>query len=83
MRSGFTRADRRRLLDAGVELRFYNPPRIAKGFANLLRDHRKLLVLDGTLAYVGGAGLTHEFAPQDATRPVARAHGPDPRTGGA
>ena len=61
---GLRRADRRRLLDAGVELRFYNPLRISKGFANLLRDHRKLLLIDGGLAYVGGAGLTEDFAPQ-------------------
>jgi len=66
---GFTRADRRRLLDAGVELRFYNPLRVGKGFANLLRDHRKLLLLDGALAYVGGAGLTREFAPQGGRGP--------------
>jgi cardiolipin synthase len=57
------RADRRRLLDGGVELRFFNPLRSAKGFANLLRDHRKLLLTDGRLAYVGGAGLTDAFAP--------------------
>ena len=66
---GLTRADRRRLLDAGVELRFYNPLGLGKGFANLLRDHRKLLLLDGILAYVGGAGLTQEFAPQGGRGP--------------
>jgi len=60
---GFTGADRRRLLEAGVELRFYNPLRIGKGFANLLRDHRKLLLTDGHTAFVGGAGLTDDFAP--------------------
>ena len=52
------RADRRRLTDGGVELRFFNPLRLRKGFANLLRDHRKLLLTDGRVAYVGGAGLT-------------------------
>ncbi len=66
---GLTRADRRRLLGAGVELRFYNPLALGKGFANLLRDHRKLLLLDGVLAYVGGAGLTQEFAPQGGRGP--------------
>ena len=66
---GLTRADRRRLLGAGVELRFYNPLGLGKGFANLLRDHRKLLLLDGVLAYVGGAGLTQEFAPQAGRGP--------------
>jgi phosphatidylserine/phosphatidylglycerophosphate/cardiolipin synthase-like enzyme len=66
---GLTRADRRGLLDAGVELRFYNPLGLGKGFANLLRDHRKLLLLDGVLAYVGGAGLTQEFSPQGRRGP--------------
>jgi phosphatidylserine/phosphatidylglycerophosphate/cardiolipin synthase-like enzyme len=66
---GFRRADRRRLLDAGVELRIFNPVRIGKGAANLLRDHRKLLLADGRLAYVGGAGLTDEFAPDSPRGP--------------
>jgi cardiolipin synthase len=61
---GLRRADRRRLREAGVELRFFNPLAAAKGFANLLRDHRKLLLADGRVAFVGGAGLTDEFAPE-------------------
>jgi cardiolipin synthase A/B len=60
---GLTRADRRRLLAAGVELRFFNPLRLRKRLGNLLRDHRKLLVVDGCTAFVGGAGLTDEFSP--------------------
>ncbi|HEY0767647.1 MAG TPA: phospholipase D-like domain-containing protein [Steroidobacteraceae bacterium] len=60
---GLTRADRRRLLDAGVELRFYNPLRLKNRLSNLLRDHRKLLLTDGRVAFVGGAGLTDDFAP--------------------
>jgi len=59
----FARADRRRLLAGAVELRFYNPLRLRHGLANLRRDHRKLLLVDGELAYVGGAGLTPQFAP--------------------
>ena len=34
---GLTRADRRRLLDAGVELRFFNPLRLKNRLSNLLR----------------------------------------------
>lgn len=59
---GLARADRRRLLAAGVELRFFNPLRLKSRLANLLRDHRKLLLTDGRTAFVGGAGLTDEFA---------------------
>jgi cardiolipin synthase A/B len=59
---GLVRADRRRLLEAGVELRFFNPLRLSNRLGNLLRDHRKLLVTDGCTAFVGGAGLTDEFA---------------------
>jgi phosphatidylserine/phosphatidylglycerophosphate/cardiolipin synthase-like enzyme len=57
------RADRRRLLDGGVELRFFNPLHLANRLGNLLRDHRKLLVCDEQVAFVGGAGLTDDFAP--------------------
>jgi cardiolipin synthase A/B len=59
---GLTGADRRLLLAAGVELRLFNPLRLRKRLANLLRDHRKLLLTDGRTAFVGGAGLTDEFA---------------------
>jgi cardiolipin synthase A/B len=60
---GLARADRRRLQAAGVELRFFNPLRVSKRLRNLLRDHRKLLLADGEVAFVGGAGLTDDFAP--------------------
>ncbi|MBS0378293.1 MAG: phosphatidylserine/phosphatidylglycerophosphate/cardiolipin synthase family protein [Proteobacteria bacterium] len=66
---GLRRADRARLTQAGVELRFFNPLGARKGFANLLRDHRKLLLVDGRVAFVGGMGLTDEFA-------LVSAHGP-------
>ena len=60
---GLSRADRRRLTEAGAELRFFNPLSLGKRMDNLLRDHRKLLVTDTHAAFVGGAGLTDEFAP--------------------
>lgn len=52
---------RRRLLDAGGELRLYNPLRWRVGWRNLHRDHRKLLLVDRRLAFVGGTGATDEF----------------------
>jgi cardiolipin synthase len=58
---GFAQADRRRLIDVGVELRFYNVVHLRKRLQNFLRDHRKIMVVDGTVAFVGGVGLTDEF----------------------
>jgi cardiolipin synthase A/B len=65
---GLARADRRQLAEAGVELRSFNPLALRKRLGNLLRDHRKLLITDGGTAFVGGTGLTDEFAPT-AARP--------------
>ncbi len=59
---GLATADRARLVAAGVELHFYNELRWRKKLHNFLRDHRKLLLTDGRVAFVGGAGLTDEFA---------------------
>lgn len=60
---GLRQADRDRLLEAGVDLKFYNPLRFAKLLANMTRDHRKLLLVDDGHAFVGGAGITDEFDP--------------------
>lgn len=59
---------RRRLSEGGVELRFYNALAWSKRLANLLRNHRKLLLIDDRVAFVGGMGLTDEFAGDDAWR---------------
>ncbi|MBE9516588.1 MAG: phosphatidylserine/phosphatidylglycerophosphate/cardiolipin synthase family protein, partial [Proteobacteria bacterium] len=78
--------DRHRLQDNGVELRFYNPVYIFRWFEfrwleNLARDHRKLLLIDGQEAFIGGAGITDEFLPQRHKERAWRetmvsAHGP-------
>ena len=60
---GLSRADRERLVAGGVGLAFYNPLHLRKRLGNMLRDHRKLLVVDGELAFAGGAGITDEFDP--------------------
>lgn len=69
---GLRRSDRRRLIDAGVELAFYNPIRFFRWRSNLLRDHRKLLLVDGDVAFTGGAGLTDAF--DRRTKPSAWWH---------
>ncbi|RDE25249.1 phosphatidylserine/phosphatidylglycerophosphate/cardiolipin synthase family protein [Motiliproteus coralliicola] len=60
---GLVASDRQRLRDAGVELAFYNRLRVDKWNRNFARDHRKLLAVDGRVAFVGGTGLCDEFLP--------------------
>jgi phosphatidylserine/phosphatidylglycerophosphate/cardiolipin synthase-like enzyme len=60
---GLARAERKRLVDAGVALAFYNPRHYGRLRRNLFRDHRKLLLVDGRVAFTGGAGLTDAFDP--------------------
>jgi phosphatidylserine/phosphatidylglycerophosphate/cardiolipin synthase-like enzyme len=59
-------ADRNRLTSAGVRLAFYNALHHAKWLRNLLRNHRKLLLVDGAVAFAGGAGITDAFEPASA-----------------
>ncbi len=62
---GLSRSDRTRLRSGGVHLAFYNPLYIGKWLKNLARDHRKLLLVDGTMVFVGGTGIADEFDPTD------------------
>ncbi|MEB0045867.1 MULTISPECIES: phosphatidylserine/phosphatidylglycerophosphate/cardiolipin synthase family protein [unclassified Pseudomonas] len=57
----FTMNLRRRLIEAGVELRFYNRLSWRRWVGNFYRDHRKLLLVDQRVAVVGGTGVTDEF----------------------
>jgi len=59
--SDFDVMDRRRLTQAGVQLTLFNPLHVRVGWGNFIRDHRKLLLVDEDLAFVGGAGLTDAF----------------------
>jgi cardiolipin synthase len=51
----------RDLRSAGVEVRCFNPPHLLQVFANLSRDHRKLLVTDGACAVTGGQCIGDEW----------------------
>jgi cardiolipin synthase len=44
----------RRLREAGVQVRGYNPPRLDEPLGWLSRDHRKCLEVDGEVAFVTG-----------------------------
>lgn len=58
---GFIESDRQRIKQAGIKLVAYNPLRYGELRRNLLRDHRKLMVVDASTAFVGGMGLTDAF----------------------
>lgn len=65
---GLQAADRQLLQAAGVQVQWYNPLHWRHGVRNFHRDHRKLLLVDGQFAFVGGTGATDEFwQPQQAS----------------
>ncbi len=47
---------------AGVEVRAFNRPSIRDPFGILQRDHRKMVCVDGTVAFVGGLCVGQEWA---------------------
>ncbi len=59
------RAFFQRLTEAGVEIREFNPinPLTARaGWAVNQRDHRKLLVVDGRIAFLGGVNISSVYS---------------------
>ncbi len=61
---GLRRGERDRLQQGNVTVVYYNRLRCGELRRNFFRDHRKLLVVDGRIAFVGGAGITDQFASQ-------------------
>jgi cardiolipin synthase len=55
------RSDCQRLTQAGVDVVFYNPLSWRSLYRSLRRDHRKLLVVDNSVAFVGGAGISDTY----------------------
>ncbi len=81
-RSFFTR-----LRAQGVDVRAFKPFSISRGFgAFVRRDHRKVLVVDGEVAFVGGINLAAQWAPRGRGRgegwrdDVMRVEGPVAQT---
>jgi len=58
---GLEQRDRNRLQAENIFLSFYNPLHYGRFRRNLFRDHRKLLLVDGRVAYTGGTGITDDF----------------------
>ena len=52
--------------DGGVSVRIFNPPNLLRLRQNLIRDHRKLLVVDGETAVTGGLCIGDEWAGRTA-----------------
>ena len=60
---GLSLQDQVRLRTAGAELVLFHPLKWSHRWTLLRRDHRKLMVVDGREAFVGGVGLTDDFDP--------------------
>ena len=61
---GLSNADRKRIREAGISLVFYNPAYLSNFFRGLPRNHCKVLLIDGELAYTGGAGISDDYEMQ-------------------
>ncbi|MGD8360920.1 MAG: phospholipase D-like domain-containing protein [Gemmatimonadota bacterium] len=48
--------------EAGAEVRAFNPPSFRDPFGVLQRDHRKMVCVDGAVAFVGGFCVGEEWA---------------------
>jgi cardiolipin synthase A/B len=67
----------RRLRRAGIDTAIFNPLRLLPPSLHLnLRNHRKLLLIDGEVGYTGGMNLGRRHLTQDASvrRPAADMH---------
>lgn len=59
---GAGRAYWRRLREANVHVRIFNPPALRPWLGMLPRDHRKLLVVDNMVGVTGGFGLSEAWS---------------------
>ena len=60
---GLQQSDRVALIEAGAHLAVYNPLGLRRWRNSLARNHRKLLLVDDRVAFVGGMGICDEFDP--------------------
>ena len=57
----FSRKQRKRIKKCGIRLMTFNKLVPAVNFVLNIRDHRKIVVVDGKFAYTGGANLADEY----------------------
>jgi len=60
---GLQRADRDWLQQSRINVVYFNRLHYGSLQRNFLRDHRKLLVVDGRVAFIGGMGIADQFDP--------------------
>jgi cardiolipin synthase A/B len=58
----------RRLREAGVEARVFNPPRLTDPFW-IRRNHRKLITVDGRIAFVSGLCISDSWVGKNGVEP--------------
>ena len=58
-----TDKDRQQFVNSGIHITIFNPIRLFRFFRSLQRNHRKLLLVDGSIGFIGGSGITDEFLP--------------------
>ena len=59
---GLNEKDKQTLINKGINVFSYHPVSYLNIGRSLKRDHRKLLIIDDTVAFVGGAGITDYFS---------------------
>jgi phosphatidylserine/phosphatidylglycerophosphate/cardiolipin synthase-like enzyme len=67
---GLLASDLEQLRRVGVEIKFYNPLRwypFSHWKRNIVRDHRKFLLIDNVCGFTGGAGITDAFVEHAGT----------------
>jgi cardiolipin synthase len=57
----FRKRDRDRLRRAGVKLEFFRPIRLLSLVRVFKRDHRRAIVIDGEVAFIGGAAIADKW----------------------
>ena len=60
-KGGASRGFWKRLAAAGVEMRCFNPPRLDSPFGWISRDHRKMVTVDGEVAFVSGLCISRRW----------------------
>jgi cardiolipin synthase len=58
---GTSRKFLRSLRQGGIEIAVFNPPGLRRWLGIVPRDHRKLLVVDGSIGITGGVGVGREW----------------------